>query len=39
MEMSLSFGETVLSMFNVAMLLVLLAIYSEVKKGAGKTPQ
>lgn len=37
MDMALTFGETVLCMFNVAMLLVMLGIYWEMKHGAGKT--
>ena len=39
MDLSLTFGETVLSMFNVAMLFVLIGIYWEIKKGVGKTSE
>ena len=39
MDLSLTFGETVMSMFSVAILFVLIGIYWEIKKGAQKTPE
>lgn len=39
MDLSMTFGETIISMFSVGILFVLIGIYWEIKKGAQKTPE